>query len=204
MSELAPVDVLGGAVRAAGLLELEPTEGGIVLHRLPAWARAQHNDIALEMLETMPSGGRFEMVTDATVIELDVQLTLVQIHPEPGPPAAFDLAVDGEVVASEASRTGTQIVPKKVVEAVGDEAFGKNPVGTGAYKLKAWRANESVTLAAHEGYFVPGQPSVATIEIPLIAEESSGVTALKGGQMGPPDYFGMIERGRPLDDGVSA
>lgn len=26
--------------------------------------------------------------------------------------------------------------------------------------------------------------------------------ALKGGQMGPLDYFGMIERGRPLEDGV--
>jgi hypothetical protein len=28
--------------------------------------------------------------------------------------------------------------------------------------------------------------------------------ALKGGQMGPVDFFGMIERGRPLvDDGVT-
>jgi peptide/nickel transport system substrate-binding protein len=81
------------------------------------------------------------------------------------------------------ARTGTQIVPRKVVEAVGAEAFGKAPVGTGAFKLKAWKANESVTLAAHEGYFVAGQPSVATVEVPLIAEESSGVTALKGGQI---------------------
>jgi peptide/nickel transport system substrate-binding protein len=81
------------------------------------------------------------------------------------------------------ARTGTQIVPRKVVEAVGDEAFGKQPIGTGAFKLKAWQANESVTLLAHDGYFVGGQPSLATIEIPLIAEESSGVTALKGGQI---------------------
>jgi peptide/nickel transport system substrate-binding protein len=81
------------------------------------------------------------------------------------------------------ARTGTQIVPRKVVEAVGAEAFGKAPVGTGAYMLKGWKANESVTLGAHEKYFIPGQPSLATIEIPLIAEESSGVTALKGGQI---------------------
>ena len=53
-----PVDVLGGAVRAAGIVELEPTDRGIVLHRMPAWARVQHNDIALPMLERMPSGGR--------------------------------------------------------------------------------------------------------------------------------------------------
>lgn len=81
------------------------------------------------------------------------------------------------------ARTGTQIVPRKVVQALGDEAFGKQPVGTGAYKLRGWKANESVTLAAHEDYFVKGQPHLATIEIPLIAEESSGVTALKGGQI---------------------
>lgn len=81
------------------------------------------------------------------------------------------------------ARTGTQIVPRKVVEAMGDDAFGRAPVGTGAYKVKGWKANESVTLVAHDGYFVKGQPSVATVEIPLIAEESSGVTALKGGQI---------------------
>ena len=81
------------------------------------------------------------------------------------------------------ARTGTQVVPRKLVQAVGNDAFGKQPVGTGAYKLAGWKANESVTLAAHDGYFVKGQPSVATVEIPLIAEESSGVTALKGGQI---------------------
>ncbi|HUK09268.1 MAG TPA: ABC transporter substrate-binding protein [Stellaceae bacterium] len=81
------------------------------------------------------------------------------------------------------ARTGTQIVPRKVVEAVGDDAFGRQPVGTGAYKIKGWKPNESVSLVAHEGYFVGGQPSIAAVEIPLIAEESSGVTALKGGQI---------------------
>ncbi|MCC7045797.1 MAG: ABC transporter substrate-binding protein [Alphaproteobacteria bacterium] len=81
------------------------------------------------------------------------------------------------------TRTGTQIVPRKAVTAMGNEAFGKAPIGTGAFKLKSWKANESLILEAHDGYFVAGQPSLATVEIPLIAEESSGVTALKGGQI---------------------
>jgi len=109
MGDLKPVDVLGGAVRAAGLLELEPTGRGIVLHRMPAWARVQHNDIALPMLESMPSGGRLEMLTDAEVIELDVHLTLVQLGSEPGTPAAFDLVVDGQLLAGESTRVGTLI-----------------------------------------------------------------------------------------------
>ena len=113
-------------MRAAGIVELEPTERGIVLHRMPAWARAQHNDIALPMLETMPSGGRLEMVTDATTIELDVQLTLVQLGAEPGTPAAFDLVVDGELVAGESTRTGTLIVIDRFTGAVDFQRGGSD------------------------------------------------------------------------------
>ena len=81
------------------------------------------------------------------------------------------------------TRTGTQIVPKKVVEKIGDEAFGHNPIGTGAFKLKNWSPNEKVELLAHDAYFVAGQPYVESVNIPLIAEESSGVTALLGGNI---------------------
>lgn len=110
MSGLNTIDLLDGAVRFAGIVELEPTPDGTVLHRMPAWARAQHNDLALPLLETMPSGGRIEMVTDATTIELDVQLTLLQLRPGPVPPAMFDIVVDGELVGSEGTSTGTIIV----------------------------------------------------------------------------------------------
>src|SRR5690349_5003878 len=98
---LAPVDVLGGSVRVAGIVELESTPDGIVLHRMPAWARAQHNDVALSIIETMPSGARLEMVTDATSIELDVHLTQLQLGADPFPPACFELFVDGELVESQ-------------------------------------------------------------------------------------------------------
>jgi peptide/nickel transport system substrate-binding protein len=79
------------------------------------------------------------------------------------------------------ARTGTQIVPRKAVTAAGDD-FGKKPIGTGGYGLRDWRPGERVTLAAHAGYF-GGAPKIATIDMPLIAEESSGVTALLGGQI---------------------
>jgi hypothetical protein len=110
MTQLAPVDVIGSAVRAAGIVELEPTPGGIVLHRMPAWARAQHNDISLPVLEMMPSGARLEMTTDATCLELDVDLTLVQIGTEIGPAAVFEVFVDGQLAAEHTTRTGTLIV----------------------------------------------------------------------------------------------
>jgi len=107
-------------VRTPGILELEPTDAGIVLHRMPSWARQQHNDVALTLVETMPSGARIEMVTDATLLELDVHLTHVQLGAEPARPAAFDLVIDDEVVELRTTGEGTTIV---VDPATGDAEF---------------------------------------------------------------------------------
>jgi ABC-type transport system substrate-binding protein len=80
------------------------------------------------------------------------------------------------------TRTGTQIVPYRTVRAMGDEAFGRKPVGTGAYAIKQWKSNESVELEAFPGYFIPGD-RIERVRMPLIPEESSGTTALLGGQI---------------------
>jgi peptide/nickel transport system substrate-binding protein len=80
------------------------------------------------------------------------------------------------------ARTGTQIVSRKAVLA-NPTGFGRAPVGTGAYKLQSWNPNEALKLAAHSGYFIAGQPRIPIVEMPLIAEETSGVTALLGRQV---------------------
>ncbi len=118
MTALVPVDVLGGAVRIAGIVDLESTPTGIVLHRMPAWARRQHNDVALSLMETMPSGARIEMSTDATCLELDVQLTLIQLGNDPGPAATFELIVGGQITDEQTTRSGTLIVIQPVTGAI--------------------------------------------------------------------------------------
>jgi peptide/nickel transport system substrate-binding protein len=80
------------------------------------------------------------------------------------------------------TRTGTQIVPKAAVQQMGDEAFARRPIGTGAYKVASWQAGQALVLEAHEGYF-GGAARIKTVNVPLIPEESSGVTALLGGQI---------------------
>ena len=44
------------------------------------------------------------------------------------------------------------IVPKKIVEHYGKE-FRKNPVGTGAFKLKSWREGDVLVMVKNEDYF---------------------------------------------------
>ena len=80
------------------------------------------------------------------------------------------------------TRTATQIVSRTALKAMGDEAFGRRPVGTGPYIIKDWKSGESLELVAFPGAF-SGAPKIARVLCPLIAEESSGMTAILGNQL---------------------
>ncbi|MEV7152642.1 GDSL-type esterase/lipase family protein [Streptomyces sp. NPDC093084] len=80
-----------------GALEKTPGPAGFALHRAPAAGRAQLADTAYEIVSTMPSGVRLEMLTDATGIEVDAQLTQVVMAGSEPPDVVFDLVVDGEL-----------------------------------------------------------------------------------------------------------
>ena len=59
-------------LRFAGVQDIERTDAGLALRRLPAWTRAQVVDPAFQLLVGMPTGARLELDTDTTVIELEV------------------------------------------------------------------------------------------------------------------------------------
>ena len=151
---LEPIDITGTDVRVAGVVELEVAAGGTVLHRMPSWARRQHNDPALALLETMPSGGRIEMDTDATCVELDVQLTLLQFGTEPGPPATFELIVDGEQADVRRTRTGTLIVIDPATGAArfepgGPETIRFDALPSGRKRVEVWLPHAAAVHVRH-------------------------------------------------------
>lgn len=80
------------------------------------------------------------------------------------------------------TRTGTQIISRKALEAMGPEAFARRPVGTGRYMVKEWKPNEGVELVGFPGAF-EGAPKIMSVNCPFIAEESSGMTAILGNQI---------------------
>ncbi|MEU9158006.1 SGNH/GDSL hydrolase family protein [Streptomyces sp. NPDC048417] len=82
-----------------GALEKTPGPAGVALHRAPGAGRAQLADTAYEFISTVPSGVRLEMLTDATGIELDAQITQVVMTGSEPSDAVFDLVVDGELRA---------------------------------------------------------------------------------------------------------
>ena len=93
-------------IRVASALDTDASADGVSFRRLPAWTRPQITDIAHELAVTAPAGVRLELVTDARRIELDVLTFRLELNGRPALPAVFDLVVDGELVASEATDAG--------------------------------------------------------------------------------------------------
>jgi hypothetical protein len=92
--------LVGGPVQVLGASELEPTNDGLLPHRLPAQARAQLPDGFARMCEEQPSGVRLVFRTAARLLELDVRAVRTVTSGRPVPPGGvYDVVVDGEWVA---------------------------------------------------------------------------------------------------------
>ena len=155
-------ELLGGL---HGAQDLVWSETGVCPRRLPAWASAQAADPALDVMAGMPAGVRFEVLTEATELELDVLATFLEVDgSRVGPEAAwFDLVVGGEVVGADVVQDGTRVVV--------DQTTGVFDVVEGA--------------AATVRFTLPGDPTVpvqiwlphgTTIEL-RAARLSAGATA---------------------------
>ncbi|MGO4725678.1 MULTISPECIES: ABC transporter substrate-binding protein [unclassified Inquilinus] len=68
-------------------------------------------------------------------------------------PTTVRLKTDGPYPALLAQLVKLSIVPKHVVEAVGNEAFNLAPVGSGPYKVEGWQRGVAVTLARNDAYW---------------------------------------------------
>jgi peptide/nickel transport system substrate-binding protein len=74
------------------------------------------------------------------------------------------------------------IVPKKYVEAVGDDGFKKAPVGAGPYKFVSFTPGRELVLEAFEGYWRK-VPNVKRLVFRDIPDEATRLAALKRGEV---------------------
>lgn len=75
-------------------------------------------------------------------------------------------------------------VPQRAVEELGDEQFGITPVGSGPFMVVPESVNmgSGLQLAAFEGWYA-GRPYLDSIDVQLIPEPSSAVSALEAGDI---------------------
>jgi len=117
------------------------------------------------------SSGEAETLSGVEVIDpLTIQITLSR------PDATF-LHVMGLNFAS--------IVPREVVEEMGDD-FGKNPVGTGAFKLSEWTIGQRVVFEKNTDYWRAGVPYLDGVTFEVGQEPIVALLRLQQGEVDVP------------------
>src|SRR5205807_8189749 len=75
------------------------------------------------------------------------------------------------------------IVPKHVVGAGVDINVWENIVGSGPFKIKQARRNDSVTFEKNGKYFKPGLPYLDGLKVVIITDQGTAAAAIKSGQI---------------------
>ena len=89
------------------------------------------------------------------------------------------------------------IVNAKEYLRVGKDAFARNPVGTGPYKMDKWVDGEYVRLVANDDYW-GGKPTAKSITFSMVPEVSARIAGLVSGEYDlivnvPPDQVQVLE-----------
>lgn len=111
-----------------------------------------------------PQLGQFNKILSAEIVE-DNKVKLV---------------TDGPYPVLLAQLVKLSIVPKHVVEEVGDDAFNASPVGSGPYKFEEWNRGVSVTLSQNDSYW-GDQGVFETVEFRAVPDASTRVADLQSG-----------------------
>lgn len=89
------------------------------------------------------------------------------------------------------------IVNAKEYLTKGKDAFARDPVGTGPYKLAEWKDGDYIKLVAHDDYF-GGKPTAKSITFKVVPEVAARIAGLVSGEYDiivnvPPDQITTLE-----------
>ena len=77
---------------------------------------------------------------------------------------------------------GGFIVSRKAMEAMGDAAYSRHPVGTGPFRFQAYVPGKTLNLAANEDYF-RGKPALAGVEVFFMPDTEERKAGLLNGTL---------------------
>jgi peptide/nickel transport system substrate-binding protein/oligopeptide transport system substrate-binding protein len=74
------------------------------------------------------------------------------------------------------------VVPKEEVDKYGED-FGKNPVGTGAYKFTNWTLGQELVITKNPDYYKAGLPKIDEIKFEVGVDPTVALARLKAGEI---------------------
>src|SRR5437899_3756573 len=84
---------------------------------------------------------------------------------------------------SRSLSTEGMILPKKYLEAAGDDAFAQKPVGSGPYKFVEQVTGSHIKLAAVDNHWRIGVPRFKTVTFKLVPTETTRLALLRRGEV---------------------
>jgi ABC-type transport system substrate-binding protein len=90
-----------------------------------------------------------------------------------------------------ANRTGFLQLSPAAYKQWGKEEVRQHPVGTGPFKLGRWDQNQIIVLEKNPHYFKPGLPYLDRVELRIMKEGVTRVTALRAGEV---DFANAVPR----------
>lgn len=75
------------------------------------------------------------------------------------------------------------VLPKKVLESEGEEAFGEAPIGSGAFAVKEWRRGDRVILEKNPNYWDAANVSLDGVEWISIPDDNTRMLKVQAGEL---------------------
>jgi peptide/nickel transport system substrate-binding protein len=113
--------------------------------------------------------------------------TLVQDIETPAPDRVVIVTKEPTLVIptylSRSLSTEGMVLPKRYIEANGDDGFARKPVGSGPYRFVEQVTGSHVKLAAVENHWRIGTPKYKTMTFRLVPEETTRIALLRRGDV---------------------
>jgi peptide/nickel transport system substrate-binding protein len=113
--------------------------------------------------------------------------TLIQEIETPAPDRVVIVTKDPTLIIptylSRSLSTEGMVLPKKYIEANGDDVFARKPVGTGPYRFVEQVVGSHIKLAAIDSHWRIGTPKYKQVTFRLVPEETTRIALLRRGEV---------------------
>jgi len=113
--------------------------------------------------------------------------TLIQDIETPAPDRVVIVTKEPTLIIptylSRTLSTEGMVLPKKYIEANGDDAFARKPVGSGPYKFVEQVTGSHIKLAAVDNHWRIGVPRFKIMTFRLVSEETTRIALLRRGEV---------------------